>query len=412
VNALAGDGTNLYAGGLFTSAGGTNANYIARFDGTNWHPLGGGIGPIGGITAVNAIAVSNKDVYAAGYFTSAGGSFALNVAHWDGTNWSSMGFLPGMVYAVLVRPDGIYASGTGYSSGTYGSGFCSRYNAASNTWDSGFAIDSSDTFFTQPINDSVGMDAMTSLGTDLYVGGRFSITWHDPSLSTFTNCNNILRFNGTSARVVGTGLNSNVVAMTTFNNNLYVSGPFTNAGGIIATGIARWDGSQWSSVGGGIVGRGTISTMTAMGGSLYVGGSFTNLGGTPVARIAKWDGTAWSALGSGSSATLLALYNNHDSDLYAGGAVRIAGSKPSMFLAHWNEQTNFNIPQVGNPRWTAPGQFQGRVYGVTGVTNIVEASANLSSWTPILTNSTGVYDFVDPASSFLPKQFYRARLGP
>src|SRR3972149_6550920 len=44
VTALAVDGDgNLYAGGGFTTAGGTRANRIAKWDGTTWAPLGSGM---------------------------------------------------------------------------------------------------------------------------------------------------------------------------------------------------------------------------------------------------------------------------------------------------------------------------------------------------------------------------------
>ena len=37
------DGRSIYAGGDFTTAGGVTANYVARWDGTAWQALGGGI---------------------------------------------------------------------------------------------------------------------------------------------------------------------------------------------------------------------------------------------------------------------------------------------------------------------------------------------------------------------------------
>ena len=43
-NALAVSGTNLYAGGYFTKAGGVPANYIAKWDGSAWSALGSGTG--------------------------------------------------------------------------------------------------------------------------------------------------------------------------------------------------------------------------------------------------------------------------------------------------------------------------------------------------------------------------------
>ena len=40
VFALAVNGTDVYAGGYFTTAGGVSANGIAKWDGTTWAPLG------------------------------------------------------------------------------------------------------------------------------------------------------------------------------------------------------------------------------------------------------------------------------------------------------------------------------------------------------------------------------------
>src|SRR2546422_548704 len=44
VQALAVSGSNVYAGGQFTTAGGSTANYVARWDGSSWSPLGSGMG--------------------------------------------------------------------------------------------------------------------------------------------------------------------------------------------------------------------------------------------------------------------------------------------------------------------------------------------------------------------------------
>ena len=44
MNALAVSGSALYAGGYFTTAGGTSANYIAQWNGSSWSALGSGMG--------------------------------------------------------------------------------------------------------------------------------------------------------------------------------------------------------------------------------------------------------------------------------------------------------------------------------------------------------------------------------
>jgi hypothetical protein len=148
-----------------------------------------------------------------------------------------------------------------------------------------------------------------------------------------------------------------------------------------------------------------------VGNNLYAGGTFTNLGGVTANRIAKWDGTNWSALGDGASGSVSALAA-WGSDVYAGGSFRQTGDKFAYDVGHWNDQLNFNTPQLANPAWLTNQQFQVRLMGVAGLTNIIQATTNFTSWTPVLTNSTGVYDFTDPNSTAYPCQFYRAVLGP
>ena len=135
-----GVGQHLYAGGNFTTAGGSAANYIAQWDGSSWSALGsgmngdvscaGGVGqqPVcgrrfhdggrqpgqlhrqmereqlvglgselgGGLhwlgdLHVDALAVSGSDLYAGGYFTTAGGNAANDIAKWNGSSWSALG---------------------------------------------------------------------------------------------------------------------------------------------------------------------------------------------------------------------------------------------------------------------------------------------------------------------------------
>ena len=90
VDALAVSGTTLYAGGQFTTAGGVQANHIAKWDGSAWSDLSSGMGA-GSIPRVYALAVSGTDLYAGGYFTTAGGRAANNIAKWDGSAWSALG---------------------------------------------------------------------------------------------------------------------------------------------------------------------------------------------------------------------------------------------------------------------------------------------------------------------------------
>jgi hypothetical protein len=107
VTALAVSGTTLYAGGYFTSAGGTAANYVARWAGSAWSALGSGMD-----TYVSALAVSGGNLYAGGVFTTAGGGSANEIAQWDGSAWSALGSgMDGPVYALAVSGTDLYAGG-------------------------------------------------------------------------------------------------------------------------------------------------------------------------------------------------------------------------------------------------------------------------------------------------------------
>src|SRR5947207_797535 len=106
-------------------------------------------------------------------------------------------------------------------------------------------------------------------------------------------------------------------------------GYFTNAGGVTASYIARWDGSCWSALGSGITGpypNVFVLALAVSGDDLYAGGYFTNAGAVPANSIAKWDGSTWSALGSGMNYTVSALAVS-GSNLYAGGSFSTAGGK-------------------------------------------------------------------------------------
>ena len=187
-------------------------------------------------------------------------------------------------------------------------------------------------------------------------------------------------------------------------------------GGVAASKIAMWNGNNWTNVGSGVIGNGIVFGLTMMGNNLYAGGSFTNMGGTPANHIAKWDGTNWYALGSGTS-TPGAISGTVDglaglgNDLYAGGTFRMAGDKNSFNLVRWNGQINFDTPQV-SVLPSPGGQFRIRLYGIGGQTNIIQATTNFTAWSPVLTNTVGIYDFTDSNSASYPFRFYRAVLGP
>ena len=158
------------------------------------------------------------------------------------------------------------------------------------------------------------------------------------------------------------------------------------------------------------------------GAYLYAAGAFTNAGGTMVSGIARWDGASWTSLGSGLArlamggtgpiaGTGTALVRNGN-DLYVGGMFILAGGKISSGIARWNGPTTFAPPAVmslGRPCLGPGGQFQFRATASSDVNYVIEGSTDLATWLPLTTNSASPFIWLDSDFSNHPYRFYRAR---
>ncbi len=113
----------LYAGGSFNNVGSLTANNIASWDGTKWDSLGAGITGNIGFNNINVLSLAayNGNLYAGGLFDTAGGKPASEIAKWDGTKWSAVGNgLKGGgygVYGLCVYDSSLYAGGDFSKSG-------------------------------------------------------------------------------------------------------------------------------------------------------------------------------------------------------------------------------------------------------------------------------------------------------
>jgi hypothetical protein len=163
VDALAVSGNNLYVGGDFTTAGGNPANAIAQWDGNAWSPLGSGMGdPLPSTSVyVKALAVSGTNLYAGGTFTTAGGNAANSIAKWDGNNWSALGSgMDNNVLALATSGTNLYAGGDFTTAGSTAASYIAKWNGSS--W---AALGSG-------MNGSV--HALSVYGSTLFAGGSFT----------------------------------------------------------------------------------------------------------------------------------------------------------------------------------------------------------------------------------------------
>ena len=312
IKALAADPAGgIYAGGVFTAAGGTLANRVARWDGTGWSALGTGTAdPVEhSIGVVDALVTDRAGtLYAGGSFTVAGGVSVNHVAKWDGAAWSALGAgTPRGVTSLVMDPAGnLYAGGFGV-----------------NKWDG-----------TTWTTLGSGMDAFIwALAADgagsIYAGGSFTSAGGVPA-------SHVAMWDGIAWRPLGAGISGEVFALAVDPvGHLYAGGYFQSAGGASARGVAMWDGTSWSAMGAGLWPVVYALTVDATG-NLYAGGGFAVPGAPDSYCLAKWDGATWSALGSGLNDQPRALALDRWGNLFAGGYLSTAGGKTSSHFALWH----------------------------------------------------------------------------
>jgi Secretion system C-terminal sorting domain len=195
--------------------------------------------------------------------------------------------------------------------------------------------------------------------------------------------NRIAKWNSNGGWVaLGSGTNSQVMALTTYNNKLVAGGFFTSAGGVSANHVAQWDGSGWSSIGPGI--SGIVYAVASGNGKLYAGG----LSGS-FQCIASWDGTSWSNLGSGvGGGTYPYVFSIlvYGTDVYAAGLYTIAGGQTVNGIAKWNG-TVWSPLGSGFGYGNACGAFATCIYNGKLVCGGIFSSPfmNIAQWDGLLT---------------------------
>ena len=244
--------------------------------------------------------------------------------------WSDQFPVPGtdgVVYAAVENALGnIVVSGQFYVAGNVIANNIASWNPSTSTWSS----------LGTGISSSLGNDYVNALAVDnsgnVYAGGSFTQAGGIPA-------NGIAKWDGTAWSALGTGMGGDwpyVYALAVDGSgNVYAGGEFTTAGGVAVNWIAKWNGTAWSTVGTGM--NGSVRALAVDGsGNVYAGGYFSQAGGMEASYIAKWDGAAWSALGTGMDNIVQALAVDGSGNVYAGGYFTQAGDGPASRIAKWD----------------------------------------------------------------------------
>lgn len=148
--------------------------------------------------------------------------------------------------------------------------------------------------------------------------------------------------------------NSTVWCLSVINGELYAGGDFYKSGSTILHGIAKWNGSSWQALGGGLAGCAfcpyTVYSIEEYNGKVAVGGNFIAIGTDTVNNIALWNGSSWEGLDGGlivptnSFAGIVWDMLADNSDLYVAGRFTITDSGLYVRgIARWDGNSWHNL---------------------------------------------------------------------
>lgn len=313
------------------------ANYVARWDGSHWQPLGDGLP-----AAANALVLYAGGI-AAGtqMFTPAlPGTPHAEVDFWNGSSWSSLGSANGWVTKLVAVGSDLYAAGSFTSIDGVAAAHVARWDGSS--WHA----------LGAGLPGSVTIKSLVAHGSLLVAGG------------SIPDYQGIAGWNGTNWSTIGAGLQrfggpASVRSVASDGTTLYAYGGFNASGATPLTALAQWNGSAWT----GLPVVGSVSSypeLTVFNGSLVAhvstGGAYT---------LQRWTGSAWIDLGAPALRPL--RYGSDASRLY----VCAAESLPATGATVANMDAFYRFD---GSTWTQFGEaWKPNMKGLTGAVYDIEA---------------------------------------
>jgi len=298
----------LIAVGEFDTAGGVPASNIAAWDGTSWSALGSGIGGNG--ISVFVAEPFGGELYVGGNFSTAGGSPARRIARWDGAAWHEVGGgLPDWdisvtVYSMAVRDDALYVGGNFIGSETVSSSRVIRWTGSA--WEGVGGIHGTDLATT-----AIAMHVMPD---GLWVGGEMKYVGFGPEVTDYTMSWGLTRFDGTTWHAASEGLGfwGGATELLEFQGEMIAVGGLLGAGEALALRAAAFDGTTWRPLAD--FDR-EIDCAVVFEDELWVSGPFSEIDGVDIQGTASFDGTTWTERFGGGGQVLTV----HEGELYGAG---------------------------------------------------------------------------------------------
>lgn len=265
-------------------------NGVAVWDGTTWSALDQGFN-----NDVLTCTVHDGELYIGGDFTAANGVPINRVAKWDTltNSFVSVGNVTAMDNDVrcMVSYDGQLWVGGDFNN-VDGCSPCDglvKWDDVNQVWEGG----NSGVDLVGGVNETVRVLFVNPGDGNLYMGGHFpELIDGDVGVMDF-NMSGIAMYDGSNWFPLGTGLNEYCRAIHHYNGYVIAGGYFTDAGGVAANKIAKWDpvNQTWSAMGLGFDGVGIdeyVKSAYTWNGIFFAGGAYTQAEGGPMNYIAQW----------------------------------------------------------------------------------------------------------------------------
>lgn len=326
-----GAGPVLYLSGLF-SIGTQDLSGVYRRADDSWQRLDAGMPEVIVVGPVQALDDGAGPRLYLGVRTAKG----QEVRHlrWNGHQWQQLpaSFLEATPLISFDDGQGMRIYGRKSVGATGGLQEAVRWDGAS--WTAiGRAVGSEGLVQTMVVfNDGTG-DALYCAGSFLGIGNM--------------PARRIARWNGLTWSALGAGLPREPRQLIVYNDGrgdklCALGGDVSPSGEVL---VCIWDGQSWSDIGGSSSPGGQLYQINAMavfddgsGPALYVGGSMPSMGGVYVRGSARWNGSEWSPLGGGNGSAITQLTVGPDPrgrSLFAIGTFNNFGGGQAGPIAQW-----------------------------------------------------------------------------
>jgi hypothetical protein len=249
---------------------------------------------------VDNFEVFNGELYGTGFFTNLCGTPNNHIVKWDGSVWQPVGTgYPSAGHQLKYLGNWLYF--VGYQPVATDSNWVYQGGGTN------FSKVGEGVYLTGAVNGTLktaNLYALEEYNGNIIACGEFNRVGNK-------NISGIMKWDGSAWDSLGGGLSGNIVGssdlmyphdLCKFGTDLIVAGNFLKAGGITVNGIARWDGSQWHAMDGGF--NKAVYSVCVYNGELYAGGEFTLSGSTALKCVAKWNGSSWVDPGFGINYTI------------------------------------------------------------------------------------------------------------